>query len=123
MDASNFRVLELNEALDRVGGDLDLLREVAELFLRDSPKMMAAVKTACAAGDAPALARAAHNLKGCVGTFCADQAFDAAQALEAAGRNEDLSAAVGDLFRLAAAIEALTPELSALAGGASEEPA
>ena len=114
-----FQTLDLDAALDRLGGDLDVLREVADLFLKETPKMMAAVEHALETGDAPALALAAHSLKGCVSTFGARQAFEAARALEMAGRTANLGQAGRDLIRLCSAIEALTPELSALAGSAT----
>ncbi len=112
---SAFRCLDLDVALQRVDGDLDLLREVAGLFLDESPKMMAGLEDALRKRDAPALARAAHAIKGCVATFCAQPAYDAARALEIAGRNEKLAEAARDVARLSSALNALTPELAALA--------
>jgi HPt (histidine-containing phosphotransfer) domain-containing protein len=114
---SGFQSIDIDMALERLGGDLDVLREIAALFLEESPKIMVALEQALCAGDAPALARAAHNLKGSVSTFCAQQAYDAARALEMASREENLSAASRDLVRLSSAIETLAPELSVLAGG------
>jgi two-component system, sensor histidine kinase and response regulator len=113
---SGFQSIDLDGALERVGGDFEVLREVAGLFLQESPKILAALQQALRTGDAPGLARAAHNLKGCVSTFCAQQAYEAARSLETAGRNENLSQATRDLARLSSAMEALAPELSALAG-------
>jgi HPt (histidine-containing phosphotransfer) domain-containing protein len=113
---SEFQSIDLDAALERVGGDFDVLREVAGLFLEERPRLMADVEQALQTGDGPRLARAAHSLKGSVSTFCAQQAYEAARALEAAGRDENLSQAARDLARLSSAIEALAPELSALAG-------
>ena len=87
------------------------------MFLEDSPRMMGKVEEAIRTGDAAALARAAHGLKGCVATFGAKLAVEAAFALETAGCNQDLSRAAQDLIRLEIAIQALTPELSSLALG------
>jgi HPt (histidine-containing phosphotransfer) domain-containing protein len=113
---SGFHSIDLDGALERVGGDFDVLREVAGLFLEESPKLLAALQQALRTGDASGVARAAHNLKGCVSTFCAQQAYEAARALETAGRSENLSQATRDLARLSSAIEALAPELLALSG-------
>lgn len=115
-EAMQFRALDLAQAMDRVGGDEDLLREIAALFLEDGPRMMGEVEEALRNGDATALASAAHGLKGCVATFGAKPAYEAALALETAGRNKDLSRAAQDLVRLELAIGALTPELSSIAG-------
>src|SRR5437588_12265214 len=112
---AGFQSLDLDAALERLGGDLHVLREVAGLFLEESPRMMAAVEQAFHAGDAAALAKAAHSLKGCVSTFCAWQAYEAAGALEIAGRSENLSQAARDLVRLSSPLQALPPELSTLA--------
>jgi HPt (histidine-containing phosphotransfer) domain-containing protein len=112
---SGFQSIDIDAALERVGGDLEMLREVAGLFLEESSRLMAAVEQALLTGDGQRLARAAHSLKGSVSTFCAQQAYEAARALETAGRNEDLSQAARDLARLSSAIDALAPELSALA--------
>ena len=112
---TRFQSLDLDAALERLGGDLEVLREVAGLFLQETPGLMAAVERAVQAGNAQALARAAHSLKGSVSTFCAQEAYEAARALEMAGRNHDLSQAAPDLLRLSSAIQTLAPELSALA--------
>jgi len=113
---SGFQSIDLDAALERVGGDFEMLREVAGLFLEESPRLMAAVEQAVETGDSHMLARAAHSLKGSVSTFCAQQAYEAARALETAGRTENLPQAARDLARLSSAIQALAPELSALAG-------
>ena len=43
---AGFQSLDLDAALERLGGDLHVLREVAGLFLEESPRMMAAVEQA-----------------------------------------------------------------------------
>jgi len=111
-----FQSIDLDAALERVGGDFDVLREVAGLFLEESPRLMADVEQALQTGDGQRLARAAHSLKGSVSTFCAQQAYEAARALETAGSDENLSQAARDLVRLSSALDALARELSALAG-------
>lgn len=113
---TNWKGLDLAQALDLVGGDLDLLREVASLFLEESPRMMSEIVDAFRRRDPSALAGAAHGLKGCVATFGAQSAVEAALALETAGRNRDLSNAAADLIHLERAMEALTPELLGVIG-------
>ncbi len=56
-------------ALDRLGGDETLLRELACLFLENRDAMMADVQSALQVGDAAKLELAAHSLKGSVATF------------------------------------------------------
>ncbi len=84
--------LDVELALSRLGGDRELFREIALLFLGDAGRMLREIEDSAAAGDPDALHRAAHTLKGCVSNFAADRVYDAALALERMGRAGDLSA-------------------------------
>ena len=66
-------VLDRALALSRVGGDEDLLREIAGLFLDDYPNLVEKIKQALAANDARGLERASHSLKGSVANFGASR--------------------------------------------------
>ncbi len=101
-------------ALERVGGDEDLLREIAVLFLDEVPAMMDEISAAIAGRDGTALERAAHYLKGSVGNFGAKNAFKAALRLEAIGRARNLDAASEAYHELVLAMEQLRPALAAL---------
>ena len=108
------RQLDESLALSRVGGDVDLLKEVIELFLDDYPSTFEKIKNAVAASDASSLEHHAHSLKGSVSTFGAGPAFEAAFELEKQGRAGDLTGAQDGLRRLEQALEALRPELESL---------
>ncbi|MBI4480945.1 MAG: response regulator [Acidobacteria bacterium] len=86
--------------LELFDGDEKLFREVAETFSGDYPRQLSAIREAVEQADAAALERAAHLLKGSVGSFGAPGAFYAAQRLENMGRDRDLSAAPEALARL-----------------------
>ena len=101
-------------ALSRVGGDVELLREVVGLFLDDYPQSLEMIRDAVARGDQSGLERHAHSLKGSVSTFGAEEAFDAALALEKQGRTGDLTNSQDGLHRLEQALTALRPELEAV---------
>jgi len=73
-----------------VDGNRRVLRELVRLFLADCPRRLAEIKEAIRRGDAGALGRAAHTLKGSVGNFAAKNAFAAAQRLEIMSRDIDL---------------------------------
>ncbi len=103
---------DLDAALARVGGDLDLLKGIAAIFLEECPEALAAIRRAIEAGDARALAAAAHSLKGSVSNFGARAAHDAALRLEQMGRAGDLSDAGGVLAQLERALEELNARLS-----------
>ncbi len=81
------------EALNRVGGDPEVLREIAELLIETLPGHLSGMRAAIARGDAPALGRAAHSLKGAVATFGARSAVDAAVRLETLAQENDLGGA------------------------------
>ncbi len=108
-------VLDREAALDRVGGDAELLAEIARLFLEEYPSMIAAIRQAVASGNALALEHSAHSLKGSVANFAADSAWQKAFELEKIGRSGDLTLAPGALRDLEAEFAELAPELRALA--------
>ena len=106
-------------ALARVG-DESLLADLAQLFLEESPKMLAAIHDAVIENAPEQLERAAHSLKGSVATFAAQDAFEAALKLERLGRAGDLAEAVKGYAVLEAEIERLRSVLGTL--GARKEP-
>jgi signal transduction histidine kinase/CheY-like chemotaxis protein len=81
------------ELIDRLGGDVELLGEVIELFLEDCPKRLIDIKAAVDERDAEAIRTTAHALKGAAGTIAASAVFEAAQALERIGAEKRLDAA------------------------------
>jgi PAS domain S-box-containing protein len=103
--------LDESLALSRVGGDLELLKEVIALFLDDYPSTIENIRHAVASRDAKALEHNAHSLKGSVSTFGANRAFEAAFTLEKQGRSGDLTGAQDGLAQLEKALEELHPEL------------
>jgi signal transduction histidine kinase/DNA-binding response OmpR family regulator/HPt (histidine-containing phosphotransfer) domain-containing protein len=105
-----------NEALERIGGDQQLLRDLCQIFLEESPKLMAKLREAIACGDCDGLMRAAHNLKGESSYLGAVGTSQAARQLEDMGRNRDLSRADGTLAELEREISSLHDELKDLAG-------
>ncbi len=104
-------------ALERVGGDQGLLREIAVLFLNEYPRSIAEIRQAIESGDAVGLERAAHSLKGSIGNFGAQQAFQAALHLETIGRSGDLSPVREAFDDLVSALDSLRPALVALGSG------
>ena len=87
------KVFDESEALARVGGDRELLRELVSSFLEECPRWLEEVRAAVAQRDPARLRRAAHTIKGAVGTLGAAVAFDSAQALETMGRDGTLAGA------------------------------
>src|SRR2546427_1359259 len=61
--------LDTTALLDGVGRDGKLLAELIDLFLADTPKLLAGIERAIARGDSATLKEKAHALKGSVGNF------------------------------------------------------
>jgi two-component system, sensor histidine kinase and response regulator len=100
---------DISEALERVDGDTELLKELATLFLCECPRWMAEIRQAIDQRDASKLHQAAHTLKGSVGNFGARAAFLAASQLETDGREKEWIQAEKDWAALAEAISRLEP--------------
>ena len=98
-------------ALERIGGDEELLKEIAGIFLSEYPALIQDIRIALAKGDPEALERSAHSLKGSVANFEAKPAVEAALKLEAMGRARKLDRAKAALTELEAILDALHPEL------------
>jgi HPt (histidine-containing phosphotransfer) domain-containing protein len=100
---SNFHdVLDWEGAQKRVGGRVESIRKLGQLFLQECPKLQAEIRAAIASGDAHLLQLAAHTLKGSADIFSALHVVQAAWELECMGRDgrmENAKEAAGDLDR------------------------
>ena len=108
--------------LDRCGGDEDLLGELVSIFRQDLPDYLQRIKTAIDTGDDDELARAAHTLKGPLGTLGFDAAQTLALELETMGRTSDTSEAADRFGELGTELEQIAPLLAELAGDSSPAP-
>jgi HPt (histidine-containing phosphotransfer) domain-containing protein len=109
-------ILNLAAALDHIGGDRELLVEVAGLFLENSPRLMVQIKEAVEAGNSYKLEQAAHALKGSASNFAAESTVEAALRLETMGRSLEL-AGVREAYRvLESEMGRLCPVLAEIAG-------
>ncbi|MDO8586856.1 MAG: response regulator [Armatimonadota bacterium] len=106
--------MDVGATLARLEDDAELLREMAELFLADYPGLLDQIRDAVAKGDAVALERSAHALKGSVGNFEANRAFEAAFTLQQMGRDKELSTAADALADLESELDRLKPVLDSL---------
>jgi CheY-like chemotaxis protein/HPt (histidine-containing phosphotransfer) domain-containing protein len=98
--------VDLDGALEAVGGDKELLREAVGLFMeQDYPRHRAELREGLARQDARAIRAAAHGIKGAVGSFGGRAARDAALCLETMGRKGDLGSAQRALEELEAEME------------------
>jgi len=104
--------LDRQVALLRVGGDEELLKEIAVIFLEDYPRVLAEIRDAIASNDAKQLEAAAHTLKGSVGNFGAAAVVASALRLEQMGRTAQLEQSAEVLHALEAGLSVLHVELA-----------
>ena len=79
-------VFDMTGLQARVEDDLDLLREMLDLYLSSSPLLMSEIESAVAARDGEKLNHAAHTLKGALKNMCANSCAIAAEQLEIVGK-------------------------------------
>ena len=120
MDKHEKTIMDVDAALARVSGNRKLLAEIAEMFLAESPRLLADIHTHLEAGDGHQLSRAAHRFKGAVSNFDATAAREASDMLETAAQNGDLQQAQEAwahlklvMSELTAILERVARELSA----------
>jgi two-component system sensor histidine kinase/response regulator len=107
---------DLSKALERLGGDEQLLHDVAKIFLEETPKLMDRLHQAVAAGDPTTVERAAHSLKGQLGYFD-PRAADAARELEEMGREDRLEHAAERLASFQSEVAGLMKEVQRVVRG------
>ncbi|MGJ8656538.1 MAG: response regulator [Akkermansiaceae bacterium] len=74
-------------------GDVELMQTLIENFNEESATIMTKLDTAVTGDNVDALHEATHSLKGLVGIFCAERAFECASDLNTAARSGDLEQA------------------------------
>ena len=100
------------------GGDEAFVAELIDAYLADAPAQLAAARAAVDAGDAAALVRPAHTLKGNSANVGAARLVELCRALEELGRSGSLDGADAQLGEAAAEYERARDELVALRGSA-----
>jgi CheY-like chemotaxis protein/HPt (histidine-containing phosphotransfer) domain-containing protein len=108
-------LIDQKALLAGVDGDPELLRGLTRLFLADYPRNLAQIKDALRLGDAAALAKGAHKLKGAVGNFAAKKVARAAELVERLGKEGELRAASDAFVTLESELALLGEELKRLA--------
>src|SRR5260370_11882475 len=101
------QVLDEEGLIALVSSDGQLIRELAGLFLEDSPQRLAEIRSALESGDLFLLRNAAHTLKGSAGSLCGPSAADTALRIE-------MLAEEGDLAQARVLYPALNEEVSKL---------
>ncbi len=115
--AAALLTLDRTTVLDRVGGNVELLDQLVEVFRADCSRLLPELETALGAADAPTARRAAHTLKGMVAFFDAAAAREAATRLEAMAAAGHLTGAENAFHTLHGEIQRLQAALVVLCGG------
>ncbi len=105
--------LRIDEAVERLG-DRSLYLEIAQAFVDALPGIRAAMDAARARADLAELRRLAHSLKSNCATLGAEEARQAAYALETACRDGNTAAVAHKAQTLDAQLDALHEALAAL---------
>ncbi len=84
-------IIDAASAIQRMGGDEELYREVLAVFFDDVPKQLELLRSAFAAKDMATAERQAHSLKSAAGNIGADEMRDACLAAERAFRGKSES--------------------------------
>ena len=104
LSAAEEEVFDPTEAIARLAGDEELLRDVAGVLAEEWPRHRDLLEQELAAGEAEAVAKTAHSLKGVVGQF-------SGAALTAGITQVERAARAGDLAAAAAVWRAGTPAI------------
>jgi CheY-like chemotaxis protein/HPt (histidine-containing phosphotransfer) domain-containing protein len=109
------RVLNVNITRARLAGDDALLAEVAGVFRRTAPQLLASISTALSGNCLERAYSEAHSLKGAVGAFEAPAVLDAVTTLERNAKNHNISAATAAFSCVESLVERLLDELLSIA--------
>ena len=107
------KLFDDKELLERVDNDWDFLSETVQMLETDGRALMVELKTAVASGDAPAIGRTAHTLKGMISNFCSPAVQTLALDVEKAGKAGDGASAAAASAKMEPELEALIAELAA----------
>lgn len=100
-------VLNRDAFMSIVGSNMELVRELIDLYWQSLPKQMVSLRDALDAGDATQCRYWGHAIKGMSLNLSAIQVADIAYEMEMMGKNEDLTGAEDAWERLTASVERL----------------
>jgi HPt (histidine-containing phosphotransfer) domain-containing protein len=106
-------VFDLQKALDVVGGDKALFKEIADIFIKGLPEHTANIRKAIAEKNIQEVEQTAHSLKGSIGNFAAATSHEAVYRIERMGKEGTLEGADAALSGLEEELEKLSAALKA----------
>jgi PAS domain S-box-containing protein len=109
-------LIDADALLANFGGRADLLKQVVDVFLEDTPSILSRIGVALRAGNSADVVAAAHALKGSVGLFSQGPAYDDARRMEHLGRSGELADGEAVRAQLDTSVTTLMSDLRALVG-------
>ncbi|MCL2625929.1 MAG: Hpt domain-containing protein [Cystobacterineae bacterium] len=103
--------VDWDELRSNCGEDEELLKELVQIFLSESPQMLEDIRRSWLTADALALKQTAHRLKGSLVSLAANSAAQCAQFLEQLGYEAKLEGAGEGVAELERRMSALHAEL------------
>ena len=119
--AAELTVFEPEEFQAQVAHDRELLIEIIDLFIGERPEQVNEMRNALASGDYQRLGRAAHTIKGSLGSLHAPQSWAHAQQLELAAKHEEDQVCRFSLHALEQDLDVLEPHLLSLRRAFSQQ--
>jgi CheY-like chemotaxis protein len=104
-------IIDRDQLLKQIGGNEENLKEIVELFVVESEKLLTKIREAIANKKTSDLQRAAHTLKGSIRLFGLESPAAAALRLEIMGRDKNLVGAEQALLELNKEVEHLITKL------------
>jgi HPt (histidine-containing phosphotransfer) domain-containing protein len=109
-------VLDQSRLLAEFGDDPETLGELRDLFIAHLPTLLQEIRTACQSGDAQALGKSAHSLKGAGSTYGAERLARVCKHLEMMGKSGQIEGADAVVELLEQELEKLTAAISQIQG-------
>jgi len=103
---------EIDASIDRLGGDVELYKDLVDRFLDDRAGTRARVRDAIERADMPLLHSASHSLKGLAASVGATTVAAILGELEELGRSGDPTALLATWQRFQSAMESTAEELA-----------
>ncbi len=104
-------IINQHDLIEHVEGDLELLRDVFELFTDEKSEMQAEMEAAIKAEDAEAVRKVAHSMKGMLANFLAESACQTAAKIQELAAKQTLEEIPKLSQSLAAQMDAVELEL------------
>lgn len=109
--APHASTFDLEDALSRLRGDREIFCRLAQFFIDDHHEVLEGIRAGLEQGEAEAVQRNAHSLKGMAASFSADAVVATARELEICGKEERLAGGSELYAELAKHVEELIVDL------------